>query len=136
MKPETQKQYAATLKAFKAADTYLAQHRKLEEAFAALEVEREKVEKGHKAFLVTAGNLEANRLLGEMAEGDTKNLDAGLMQMRDQQDRLIAAKEALQERKKALFAQLEEQTHAAGRALTDIANALREELNDELKDVA
>ncbi|TAH37801.1 MAG: hypothetical protein EYC62_00805 [Alphaproteobacteria bacterium] len=133
MKPETQKQYAATLKIFKAADAYISQHRKVDEAFAALEVERQAMEKGHKEFLATAGHIEARRLLGETTEADSQQVSAGLLQVRDQQDRLAAARSALEERKKTLSAQIEAQAEAANGSLSDLSSAIAKEMDEELR---
>lgn len=135
MKPETQKQYAATLKAFKTADAYISQHRKVDEAFTALEVEREAMEKGHKEFLATAGHIEARRLLGETTDADTQQVSAGLLQVRDQQDRLAAARSALEERKKTLSAQIEAQAEAANKSLSDLSRALAKEMDEELRGI-
>jgi hypothetical protein len=132
MKPETQKQLSISAKIFKAADAYLAQHRKLAEAFTILEAEKEKTEKEHKDFLATAGNLEASRLLGEVTGDDSRNLDSSLMKVRDQQDRLVAAKNALEARKKALFDQLETQAGAANQSLGDLAKMVERDLDEEL----
>lgn len=132
MKTETQKQYAVTLKAFKSANAYLAQHRKVDDAFTALEAEKETVEKGHKEFLAAAGHIEARRLLGEATEADTQQVSASLLQVRDQQDRLSAAKAALTERRKVLADQAEMQAQAALSSLTELSNALQKEIDAEL----
>lgn len=126
-------QMSATAKAFKSADAYLTQHKKLEEAFAALDAEKEKMENEHKGVLAAAGNVEASRLLGEEMTGDaTQNLDGDLMKVRDQQDRLAAARNALEARKKALFGQLSAQASAANQALSNLTRAVEQELNEEL----
>jgi hypothetical protein len=133
MKPETEKQLSTTTKALKSAETYLTQHKKLEEAFTALDAEKEKMEKEHTDVLASAGNVEASRLLGEELTGDTaQNLDGNLMKVRDQQDRLAAARSALEARKKALFGQLSAQSSAANRALSDLTRTIEQELNEEL----
>lgn len=132
MKQKTKEQLSATVEVFKAADAYLAQQKKVEDAFIALKEEQDKIEKEHKALRASAGSIEASRLLGETEGIDTASLNDSLLQMRDQQDRLIAAWDALEERKKVLAEQLTVQAAATNRALSDLTNMIRAELNEEM----
>ncbi len=130
---QSQKLFTSTAKAFKAAEAYLAQLDKVEKAFAALDIEEEKMAREHKDVLAAAGSAEASRLLGEAPDTDPETLNADLMRVRDQQDRMAAAKRGLQEKKRALFADLESQAEAANRALSKLTRGIEYDLNEELK---
>ena len=70
MRHDTEKQIAATIKAFKPIEAYLQQKKKLAEAFTALDAKVAKTEEDHKAFMQKAGAREAQRLLGEANDAD------------------------------------------------------------------
>ena len=130
---KAQKLFPSTEKVFKAAEAYIAQYDKVEKAFAALYIEQEKMAQEHKEVLAAAGNAEASRLLGETPAIDPKTLDADLMRVRDQQDRMAAAKRGLEEKKRALFVELESQAAEANQALSSLTRSIEYELNEELK---
>ncbi len=132
-KHDTQKLFSIAEKTLKAAEAYLDQHRKLDEAFVALEVEREKMEQEHKEILTVAGSAEASRLLGETPAISPKTLDASLMRVRDQQGRMVAAKQGLSEKKHAMFATLESQAEEVNVTLSGLARSIEHDLNEELK---
>lgn len=136
MKSETEKQFAVALKAFKPIEAYIAQQRKIDQAFAALEEKSAKTQADHKAFLQKAGTLEAKRLLGEVSDADAQVLDTDLIAVRDQQDRLSAARQALELQKAELDRQVKPLYDQAVRALSDLKRTLEAELDQEVRQAA
>jgi len=133
MKPETEKQMAATLKAFKPIEAYLQQQKKLTAAFDALDEKVARTEQDHKTFLQKAGALEAKRLLGEVSDAEAETLDTGLTQIRDQQDRLTAARQALALQKAELDKQIRPLYDQAAHSLTQLKRAIEVELEQEMQ---
>lgn len=133
MKPETQKQFTAVLKAFKPIEAYIAQKRKIAAAFEALEEKVTRTEAEHKSFLQKAGALEAKRLLGETSDADAQMLDTDLIAVRDQQDRLTAARQALELQQAELDLQIKPLCEAAGQAIGDLRRTFDAELDQEIQ---
>lgn len=136
MKPETEKQFAATIKAFKPIDAYIVQQRKIEQAFIALEDKNTKAQADHKAFLQKAGMLEAKRLLGEVSNADAQVLDTDLIAVRDQQDCLTAARQALELQQVELDRQVKPLYKAAGQAIGDLRRTIEADLDQEMRHAA
>lgn len=136
MKPETQKQLAATVKAFKPIEAYIAQKKKIAAAFEALEEKIARTGAEHKSFLQKAGALEAKRLLGEASDADAQTLDTDLIAVRDQQDRLSAARQALELQRAELDRQVKPLYGAAGQAIGDLRRAIEAELDQEMRQAA
>jgi hypothetical protein len=136
MKPETQKQIAATLKAFKPIETYIAQKKKISAAFEALEEKVARTGAEHKSFLQKAGALEAKRLLGEASDADAQVLDTDLIAVRDQQDRLSAARQALELQQAELDRQVKPLYEAAGQAIGDLRRVIEADLDQEMRQAA
>lgn len=133
---QTHDVFAIAAKALQSAEAYMAQHDKIEKAFATLEAEQERMAQEHKDVLATAGNAEASRLLGETPAISPKKIDASLMRVRDQQDRMDAAKQGLSEKKRALFAELETQAESTNSALSELTRTIERELDEELQAAA
>ncbi|MGE0190134.1 MAG: hypothetical protein AB7Q04_12725 [Steroidobacteraceae bacterium] len=136
MKPETEKQFAATLKAFKPIEAYIAQKKKIAAAFEALEEKVARTEAEHKSFLQKAGALEAKRLLGEANDADAQVLDTDLIAVRDQQDRLAAAHQALELQQEELDRQVKLLHEAAGQAIGDLRRMFEADLDQEMQQAA
>lgn len=136
MKPETQKQIAATLKAFKPIEAYIAQKKKIVAAFEALEEKVARTGAEHKSFLQKAGALEAKRLLGEASDADAQVLDTDLITVRDQQDRLSAARQALTLQQAELDRQVKPLYEAAGQAIGDLRRIIEADLDQEMRQAA
>lgn len=136
MKPETQKQFNATVKAFKPIEAYIAQKKKIAAAFDALEEKVVKTGAEHKSFLQKAGTLEAKRLLGEASDADAQVLDTDLIAVRDQQDRLTAARQALELQQAALDRQVKPLYEAAGQAIGDLRRIIEADLDQEMRQAA
>ena len=133
---DTEKQIAATIKAFKPIEAYLQQKKKLSDAFAALEAKVAKTEEDHKVFMQKAGAREAQRLLGEANDADASSLDAGMLEIRDQRDRLEAARQALSLQQNTLTAQSADLLNQASQALSTLAKVVEADLNEELRQAA
>ncbi len=136
MKPETQKQIAATIKAFKPIEAYIAQKKKIAAAFDALEEKVARTGAEHKSFLQKAGALEAKRLLGEASDADAQVLDTDLIAVRDQQDRLSAARQALELQQDELDRQVKPLYEAAGQAIDDLRRVIEADLDQEMQQAA
>jgi len=136
MKPETEKQMSATSKAFKPIEAYLQRKKKLAQAFDALADKTAKTEQEHKSFLQKAGAMEAKRLLGEASDGDAQTLDTGIINIRDQQDRLAAAHQALSMQKAEMDKQVKPLNEHAAQALTQLKRAIEAEMDQELVQAA
>lgn len=136
MKPETEKQFTTALKAFKPIEAYIAQQRKIDQAFAALEEKSTRTHADHKAFLQKAGTLEAKRLLGEVSDTDAQVLDTDLIAVRDQQDRLSAARQALELQKAELDRQARPLYDQAAQTLSNLKRTLEVELDQEVRQAA
>ena len=136
MRHETEKQIAATFKAFKPIEAYLSQKKKLADAFTALETKIAKTEEEHKAYMQKAGVREAQRLLGEIDDKEGQTDDNGLLQIRDQRDKLDATRQVLMMQQDALSAQSEGFYKQASEALSTLAGTVEAELNDEMKQAA
>ena len=136
MKSETEKQISATSKAFKPIEAYLQRRNKLAQAFEALAQKNEQVGQAHKSFLQHAGEMEARRLLGEASNDDAQKLDTGMLDIRDQQDRLAAAHHALSSQKAELDQQVKPLHEQAAKSLTQLKHAVEGELDQELRRAA
>ncbi len=136
MKPETQKQLTTTVKAFKPIEAYIAQKKKIAAAFEALEEKVTRTGAEHKSFLQKAGELEAKRLLGEASDADAVVLDTDLITIRDQQDRLTAARQALELQQIELDGQVKPLYKAAGQAIGDLRRTIEADLDQELQQAA
>lgn len=136
MKPETQKQIAATLKAFKPIEAYIAQKKKIAAAFDALEEKVARTGAEHKSFLQKAGALEAKRLLGEASDADAQVLDTDLIAVRDQQDRLSAARQVLELQQAELDHRVKPLYEAAGQAIGDLRRVIETDLDQEMRQAA
>jgi hypothetical protein len=136
MKPETQKQLSTTVKAFKPIEAYIAQKKKIAAAFEALEEKVTRTGAEHKSFLQKAGMLEARRLLGEANDADAVVLDTDLIAIRDQQDCLTAARQALELQQVELDGQVKPLYEAAGQAIGDLRRTIEADLDQELQQAA
>ena len=136
MKSEFNKQLAATEKAFKPVEAYQQQQEKMAKAFEALDAKIAKTEQEHKAFLQKAGSVEAKRLLGETSDAEAETLDMSLISIRDQQDRLAAARQSLTLQKDELDQQIKALHEQAIGTLSELKNTLIAELDQDMRQAA
>jgi len=133
MKTITQKQLAATQKAFKPILTYLEQQQKLAAAFKALTDKKAAFETERQAIIRQAGTLEAQSLLGDSTPEGEQAVAVNLSSLRERQERLQAAEEALQQQRSELEQQLPAQLESMTALLFELSEAYRTELEDELQ---
>ena len=106
MKTTTQKQLAATQKAFKPILTYLEQQQKLAAALKALADKKAAFETERQAIIRQAGTLDAQSLLGDSTPEGEQAVAVNLSALRERQERLQAAEEALHQQRAELEQQL------------------------------
>ncbi len=131
MKTTTQKQLAATQKAFKPILTYLEQHQKLAAALKALADKKAAFETERQAIIRQAGTLEAQSLLGDSTPEGEQAVAVNLSTLRERQERLQAAEEALHQQRAELQQQLPAQMESMTALLFELSETYRTELEDE-----
>jgi hypothetical protein len=131
MKTTTQKQLAATQKAFKPILTYLEQHHKLAAALKALADKKAACDTERQTIIRQAGTLEAQSLLGDSTSEGEKAVAVNLSALRERHERLQAAEEALYQQRAELEQQLPAQLESMTALLFELSEAYRTELEDE-----
>lgn len=131
MKTTTQKQLAATQKAFKPILTYLEQQQKLASALKALADKKAAFETERQAIIRQAGTLEAQSLLGDSTPEGEQAVAVNLSALRERQERLQAAEEALHQQRAELEQQLPAQLESMTALLYELSETYRTELEDE-----
>ena len=131
MKTNTQKQLAATQKAFKPILTYLEQQQKLAAALKALADKKAAFETERQAIIRQAGTIEAQSLLGDSTPEGEQAVAVNLSTLRERQERLQAAEEALHQQRAELEQQLPAQLESMTVLLFELSEAYRTELEDE-----
>lgn len=131
MKTTTQKQLAATQKAFKPILTYLEQQQKLASALKALADKKAAFETERQAIIRQAGTLEAQSLLGDSTPEGEQAVAVNLSALRERQERLQAAEEALHQQRAELEQQLPTQLESMTALLYELSETYRTELEDE-----
>jgi len=131
MKTTTQKQLAATQKAFKPILTYLEQQQKLAAALKALADKKAAFETERQAIIRQAGTLEAQSLLGDSTPEGEQAVAVNLSALRERQERLQAAEEALHQQRAELEQQLPAQLESMTVLLYELSEAYRTKLEDE-----
>ena len=131
MKTTTQKQLAATQKAFKPILTYLEQQQKLAAALTALADKKAAFETERQAIIRQAGTIEAQSLLGDSTPEGEQAVVLNLSALRERQERLQAAEEALHQQRAELEQQLPAQLESMTALLYELSETYRTELEDE-----
>jgi hypothetical protein len=131
MKTTTQKQLAATQKAFKPILTYLEQQQKLAAALKALADKKTTFETERQAIIRQAGTLEAQSLLGDSTPEGEQTVAVNLSALRERHERLQAAEEALHQQRAELEQQLPAQLESMTALLYELSETYRTELEDE-----
>ncbi len=131
MKTTTQKQLAATQKAFKPILTYLEQQQKLASALKALADKKAAFETERQAIIRQAGTLEAQSLLGDSTPEGEQAVAVNLSALRERQERLQAAEEALHQQRAELEQQLPAQLESMTALLFELSETYRTDLEDE-----
>lgn len=131
MKTTTQKQLAATQKAFKPILTYLGQQEKLASALKALADKKAAFETERQVIIRQAGTLEAQSLLGDSTPEGEHAVAVNLSALRERQERLQAAEEALHQQRAELEQQLPAQLESMTVLLFELSETYRAELEDE-----
>ena len=131
MKTTTQKQLAATQKAFKPILTYLEQHHKLAAALKALADKKAAFDTERQTIIRQAGTIEAQSLLGDSTPEGEKAVAVNLSALRERHERLQAAEEALHQQRAELEQQLPAQLESMTALLYELSETYRTELEDE-----
>ncbi|MFN5588274.1 MAG: hypothetical protein ACK48P_00395 [Holosporales bacterium] len=131
MKTTTQKQLAATQKAFKPILTYLEQQQKLAAALKALADKKTTFETERQTIIRQAGTIEAQSLLGDSTPEGEQTVAVNLSALRERQERLQAAEEALHQQRAELEQQLPAQLESLTALLYELSETYRTELEDE-----
>jgi hypothetical protein len=131
MKTTTQKQLAATQKAFKPILTYLEQQQKLAAALKALADKKTTFETERQTIIRQAGTIEAQSLLGDSTPEGEQTVAVNLSALRERQKRLQAAEEALHQQRAELEQQLPAQLESLTALLYELSETYRTELEDE-----
>jgi hypothetical protein len=131
MKTTTQKQLAATQKAFKPILAYLEHQQKLAAALKALADKKAAFETERQAIIRQAGTLEAQSLLGDSTPEGEQAVAVNLSALRERQERLQAAEEALHQQQAELEQQLPAQLESMTVLLFELSEAYRAEFEDE-----
>ena len=131
MKTTTQKQLAATQKAFNPILTYLEQQHKLAAALKVLADKKTTFEIERQTIIRQAGTIEAQSLLGDSTPEEEKAVAVNLSALRERHERLQAAEEALHQQRAELEQQLPAQLESMTALLYELSETYRTELEDE-----